>query len=161
MKTFWLNWEISKSKSQLKKDLRNSLISFLGWRLNFFWAHVIMQDICNKFIGSNFSIGCMVWPWCCQFQDSTTMSLINKLNLIFFSSGYPRPHSRGTMSAVNGDFGDHHEISLTSNSNNRTESGFRPPLSLPYSSNHLGKYFVRCISWWLKTKCLLSVTQIW
>lgn len=54
------------------------------------------------------------------------------------SSGYPRPHSRGTMSAVNGDFGDHHEISLTSNSNNRTESGFRPPLSLPYSSNHLG-----------------------
>merc|ERR1711971_738324 len=46
------------------------------------------------------------------------------------SSGYPRPHSRGTMSAVNGDFGDH--------SNNRTDSGFRPPLSLPYSSNHLG-----------------------
>lgn len=36
------------------------------------------------------------------------------------------------MSAVNGDFGDYHEIS------NNSQSGFRPPLSLPYSSNHLG-----------------------
>ena len=130
-KLFFSNEKVRGRNRNLKKNiLKKRPLFFLGWRLNFFWAHVIMQDICNKFIGSNFSIGCMVWPWCCQFQDSTTMSLINKLNLIFFSSGYPRPHSRGTMSAVNGDFGDH--------SNNRTDSGFRPPLSLPYSSNHLG-----------------------
>ena len=25
------------------------------------YAHVIMQYICNKFIGSKFSVGCMVW----------------------------------------------------------------------------------------------------
>ena len=130
-KLFFSNEKVrGRNRNLKKKYLKKTASFFLGWRLNFFWAHVIMQDICNKFIGSNFSIGCMVWPWCCQFQDSTTMSLINKLNLIFFSSGYPRPHSRGTMSAVNGDFGDH--------SNNRTDSGFRPPLSLPYSSNHLG-----------------------
>ena len=41
-------------------------------------AHVTTPIILYKFIEVNFSVGCMVWPWCCQFQDLTTMSLINK-----------------------------------------------------------------------------------
>ena len=77
-----------------------------------------------------------------MYQNVSSLSYIpkNNVNVYFvYSSGYPRPHSRGTMSAVNGDFGDHHEISLTSNSNGGVGgSNFRPPLSLPYSSNHLG-----------------------
>ena len=36
-------------------------------------AHVTTHRILNKFIGMKFSIGCMVWPWCCQFQDLTAM----------------------------------------------------------------------------------------
>ena len=42
-------------------------------------AHVTTQTILNKFIGMKFSIGCMVWPRCCLFQDSTTMSPIYKI----------------------------------------------------------------------------------
>ena len=61
-------------------------------------AHVTTPIILYKFIEVNFSVGCMVWPWCCQFQHSTTMSLINKIflhflhihNCIFF---YPGPWS--------------------------------------------------------------------
>ena len=41
-------------------------------------AHVTTQRILNKFIGIKFSIGCMVWPRCCLFQHSTTMSFINE-----------------------------------------------------------------------------------
>ena len=33
------------------------------------------KNILNKFIGIKFSIGCMVWLWCCLIQDSPTMSL--------------------------------------------------------------------------------------
>ena len=33
------------------------------------YAHVTIQRILNKFIEINFSFGCMVWPWCCLFQD--------------------------------------------------------------------------------------------
>jgi hypothetical protein len=42
MKTFFLKWEISRSKSQFeKKNWKNGLFLFFwGWRLNFFWAHV-------------------------------------------------------------------------------------------------------------------------
>ena len=36
--------------------LKNGLIFFWGWRL-FFWSHVIMQNICNKFIEIKFSVG--------------------------------------------------------------------------------------------------------
>ena len=43
-------------------------------------AHVTTQRILNKFIEVNLSVGSMVWPWCCLFQHSTTMSLINKIN---------------------------------------------------------------------------------
>ena len=32
-------------------------------------AHLTTQRILNKFIKINFSVGCMVWPWCCLFQD--------------------------------------------------------------------------------------------
>ena len=42
-------------------------------------AHVTTPIILYKFIEVNFSVGCMVWPWCCQFQDSTTMSLMNRI----------------------------------------------------------------------------------
>ena len=42
-------------------------------------AHVATLRILNKFIEVNFLVGSMVWPWCCWFQDWTTMSLINKI----------------------------------------------------------------------------------
>ena len=41
-------------------------------------ASVKTQRILNKFIEVNFSVGNMVWQWCCLFQDLTTMYLINK-----------------------------------------------------------------------------------
>ena len=41
-------------------------------------AHVITQDICNKFIEVNFCVGCMVSQPNRLFQPLTTMSLINK-----------------------------------------------------------------------------------
>ena len=41
-------------------------------------AHVITQDICNKFIEINFCVGCMVSQPNRLFQHWTTMSLINK-----------------------------------------------------------------------------------
>ena len=62
------------------------------------------------------------------------ISSLTRRTLIFnFSHAYSRPHSRGTMSAVNGDYGDYESVHSHSH-----QSGFRPPLSLPYSSNHLG-----------------------
>ena len=45
------------------------------------YAYVITQDICNKFIEVNFCVGCMVSPPNRLLQDSTTMSLINKIFL--------------------------------------------------------------------------------
>ena len=36
----------------------------------------ILQRILNKFIEVNFSVGCMVWPWCCLFQPLTTSKTI-------------------------------------------------------------------------------------
>ena len=33
----------------------------------------------NKFIEVNFSVGCMVWPWCCLLQPLTTSKTINKM----------------------------------------------------------------------------------
>ena len=77
MKTFRLNWEISRSKKN--KSKKRPHLVFWGWRLNFFWAHVIMQDICNKLIELNFCVGCMVSRPNCLLQDSTTISLINKI----------------------------------------------------------------------------------
>ena len=46
-------------------------------------AHAITQGICNKFIEVNFCVGCMVSQPNCLFQRSTTMSLINKIHIIF------------------------------------------------------------------------------
>ena len=42
-------------------------------------AHVTTQRILNKFIELNFSVGCMVWPWCCLFQDWTTNKNIDEI----------------------------------------------------------------------------------
>ena len=42
-------------------------------------AHVTTQRNLNKLIEVNLSVGSMVWPSCCQFQDSITMSLINMI----------------------------------------------------------------------------------
>ena len=66
IKTFFLKWEISRSKSQFEIFFfkKTAFFFFWGWRPNFFWAHVISKDICNKFIASKFSVGCMVWSWC-------------------------------------------------------------------------------------------------
>ena len=53
MKTFFLKWEILRSKSQFENFFFEKTAFFWGWKLNFFWAHIIiMQDTCNKFIGS-------------------------------------------------------------------------------------------------------------
>ena len=43
------------------------------------YGYVIMHDICNKFIEVNFFVGCMVSRPNRLLQDSTTMSLINKI----------------------------------------------------------------------------------
>ena len=43
------------------------------------YAYVIMEDICNKFIEVNFSVGCMVLQPNHLLQDLTTMSLIKKI----------------------------------------------------------------------------------
>ena len=42
------------------------------------YSHVTTQIILNKFIEVNFSVGYMVWPWCCLFQPLTTSKTINK-----------------------------------------------------------------------------------
>ena len=45
------------------------------------YAYVITQGICNNFIEVNFCMGPMVSEPNRLFQDSTTMSLINKMPL--------------------------------------------------------------------------------
>ena len=47
------------------------------------YAYVITQGICNNFIEVNFCMGPMVWRPNPLFQHLTTMSLINKIILIF------------------------------------------------------------------------------
>ena len=44
------------------------------------YAYVITKNICNKFIEVNFFVGCMVSRTNRLLQDSTTMSLINKIS---------------------------------------------------------------------------------
>ena len=46
-------------------------------------AHVMTQDIRNKFIEVNFFVGCMVSQPNCLLQDLTTMSFINKILIRF------------------------------------------------------------------------------
>jgi hypothetical protein len=45
------------------------------------YAYVITQGICNKFIEVNLCVGCMVSRPNRLLQNSTTMSLINKMIL--------------------------------------------------------------------------------
>ena len=67
----WCVWPLSASTtSEVKND----------------HAHVITQDISNKFIEINFWVGCMVSQPNRLFQCLTTMSLINK---ILFSKMVP------------------------------------------------------------------------
>ena len=47
------------------------------------YAYVTTQGICNNFIEVNFCMGPMVWRPNPLFQDSTTMSLINKIRYHF------------------------------------------------------------------------------
>ena len=49
-------------------------------------AHVTTPIILYKFIEVNFSVGCTVWLWCCQFQDLTTISLKSVLIEVFSGS---------------------------------------------------------------------------
>ena len=39
-------------------------------------AHVTTQRILNKFIEINFSVGCMVWPWCCLFWPELPVMIL-------------------------------------------------------------------------------------
>ena len=55
------------------------LIASITWEVKNDHAHVIMQDICNKFIEINFCVGCMVSQPNCLQQRLTTMSLINRI----------------------------------------------------------------------------------
>ena len=64
----WCFWPLSASTTSEEKNA---------------YAHVITQDICNKFIEVNFCVGCMVWWPNRLFQHSTTMSLINNIGLIY------------------------------------------------------------------------------
>ena len=52
-------------------------------------AHVTTQRILNKFIEINFSVGCMVEPKCCLFQDSTNSKDIDEIrgHIIAFQQG--------------------------------------------------------------------------
>ena len=52
------------------------------------YAYVITQDICNKFIELKFFVGCMVSLPNRLLQDSTTMSIINKIAILFFFRCY-------------------------------------------------------------------------
>ena len=45
------------------------------------YAHVTTQRILNKFIEIHFSVGCMVWPWCCLFQDWLPVKILMKIYL--------------------------------------------------------------------------------
>ena len=45
-------------------------------------VHVITQIILNTFIEINFSVGCMVWPWC-LFQDWLPLKILIRLYYIF------------------------------------------------------------------------------
>ena len=92
LKTFFLkmrNFEVEIQILKKWKIKKRPHLFFWGWRLNFFWAHVITQDICNKFIDSKFSVG-----WSSRrmyglvvmltIPRSTTMSLINMIDLSRF-----------------------------------------------------------------------------
>jgi hypothetical protein len=48
--------------------------------------YVITQDICNKFIEVNFCVGCMVSQPNRLLQHSTTVSLIDKIELNPYTS---------------------------------------------------------------------------
>ena len=48
--------------------------------------YVITQDICNKFIEVNFCVGCMVSQPNHLLQHSTTVSLIDKIELNPYTS---------------------------------------------------------------------------
>ena len=50
------------------------------------YAYVITQDICNKFIEVNFCVGCMVSQPNHLLQHSTTVSLIDKIELNPYTS---------------------------------------------------------------------------
>ena len=39
-------------------------------------AHVTTLRILNRFIQINFSVGCMVWPWCWLFQDRLPVKIL-------------------------------------------------------------------------------------
>ena len=51
-------------------------------------AHVTTQKTLNKCIKINFSVWCMVWPWCCLFQDWLSVKILMKyicyLNIITY-----------------------------------------------------------------------------
>jgi hypothetical protein len=49
---------------------------------DFFWFHVITQNICNKFIAVNFSVGCMVWPWYCLFLPGLPVKLLTRCRIV-------------------------------------------------------------------------------
>ena len=47
------------------------------------YAHVITQDICNKFIEIKFSVGCMVFPWLRLLDHQVPLKLhINKIDIV-------------------------------------------------------------------------------
>ena len=66
----WTERWVKASKSSLPITLLASITC----------AHIITtQRILNKFIELNFSVGCIIWPWCCLFQDSTTSKNIDEI----------------------------------------------------------------------------------
>ena len=43
------------------------------------YAHVTTQRILNKLIKINFSVRCMLWPWCCLFQHRLPVKILIRL----------------------------------------------------------------------------------
>ena len=62
---------------------KNGLFFFFwGWRLNFVWAHVITQDICNKFIDSKCWHLLLQPPQLCGLSCSVRRRLLKQERLI-------------------------------------------------------------------------------
>ena len=59
-----------------------SLTASMTLEVKINYAYVITQDICNKFISVNFCVGCMVSQPNRLLQCLTTVSLINKKDVV-------------------------------------------------------------------------------
>ena len=91
--TLWPPWFCLPKKIKINVKTKCSPINEISHIIKPLWlvsrtmevknnyAHVTTQRILNKFIGINFSVGCMVWPWCCLFQPELPVKILMRLIL--------------------------------------------------------------------------------